>query len=275
MLFNSLAFLVFFPVTTAIYFALPHRARWAWLLACSVFFYACFIPKYLLVLLAVIVIDYAAGIGIQASSGRRRKLLLGLSLAANLGILVAFKYFDFFNDNLRVLATALHWNYSLTTLGWALPIGLSFHTFQSMAYTIEVYRGRFTAERPLRDLRAVRVVLSAARRRADRASGALLPQFRVPRRFEADRTFDGLRLMLWGPVQEDRDRGSLCDPRRSRLQTAGRLRRRLGHRRDLAVCDPDLLRFLRLHRCRDRRRARPRHRSLHQLRAAVRVRVDR
>jgi len=138
MLFNSLAFLVFFPLTTAIYFALPHRARWAWLLACSAFFYASFIPKYLLVLLAVIVIDYAAGIGIESAAGRRRKMLLGVSLVANLGILAAFKYFDFFSDNLRVISVALHWNYSLHTLGWALPIGLSFHTFQSMAYTIAV-----------------------------------------------------------------------------------------------------------------------------------------
>jgi alginate O-acetyltransferase complex protein AlgI len=198
MLFNSLAFLVFFPLTTAIYFALPHRARWAWLLACSAFFYASFIPKYLLVLLAVIVIDYAAGIGIESASGRRRKMLLGVSLGANLGILAAFKYFDFFSDNLRVMAAALHWNYSLHTLGWALPIGLSFHTFQSMAYTIEVYRGRFKAERhfgifALYVLFYPQLVAGPIERPAH-----LLPQFRVPQRFDWDRTSSALRLMLWG-----------------------------------------------------------------------------
>ena len=198
MLFNSLAFLVFFPLTTAIYFALPHRARWAWLLACSTFFYACFIPKYLLVLIAVIVIDYVAGIGIESSSGRRRKLLLGLSLAANLGILAAFKYFDFFDDNLRAIAAAFNWNYSLHTLGWALPIGLSFHTFQSMAYTIEVYRGRFRAERhfgifALYVLFYPQLVAGPIERPAH-----LLPQFRVKQTFDADRTFSALRLMLWG-----------------------------------------------------------------------------
>ena len=198
MLFNSLAFLLFFPVTTAIYFALPHRARWAWLLACSAFFYACFIPKYLLVLLVVIVIDYVAGSGIESSAGRRRKVLLGLSLAANLGILGAFKYFDFFADNLQPLAAAVGWNYSHESLGWLLPIGLSFHTFQSMAYTIEVYRGRFTAERhfgifALYVLFYPQLVAGPIER-----PGHLLPQFRVKQHFDAERTFSALRLMLWG-----------------------------------------------------------------------------
>jgi D-alanyl-lipoteichoic acid acyltransferase DltB (MBOAT superfamily) len=198
MLFNSLAFLLFFPLTTAIYFALPHRARWAWLLACSTFFYASFIPKYLLVLLAVIVIDYTAGIGIESAAGRRRKMLLALSIVSNVGILAAFKYFDFFNANLGVIAAALHWNYSLHTLGWALPVGLSFHTFQSMAYTIEVYRGRFKAERhfgvfALYVLFYPQLVAGPIERPAH-----LLPQFRVPQRAEADRIFSALRLMLWG-----------------------------------------------------------------------------
>ena len=198
MLFNSLAFLLFFPVTTSIYFALPHRARWAWLLACSMFFYACFIPKYLLVLFIVIGIDYVAGIGIEGSSGRRRKVLLGLSLGANLGILAAFKYFDFFADNLHVLATTLQWNYSLETLGWALPIGLSFHTFQSMAYTIEVYRGRFPAERHLGIFALYVLFYPQLVAGPIERPGHLLPQFRVKQTFDMDRTAGGLRLMLWG-----------------------------------------------------------------------------
>jgi alginate O-acetyltransferase complex protein AlgI len=198
MLFNSLAFLLFFPVTTAIYFALPHRARWAWLLACSAFFYTCFIPKYLLVLVAVILIDYCAGIAIERAAGRRRKLLLGLSLAANLGILGAFKYFDFFSDNLRVLAGVLHWNYSLETLGWALPVGLSFHTFQSMAYTIEVYRGRFKAERHLGIFALYVLFYPQLVAGPIERPGHLLPQFRIRQRFDIDRMFSGLRLMLWG-----------------------------------------------------------------------------
>ncbi|HEY2587534.1 MAG TPA: hypothetical protein VGI81_17440, partial [Tepidisphaeraceae bacterium] len=91
MLFNSLSFLLFFPITTIIYFALPHRFRWIQLLACSCLFYASFIPGYLFILLCVIAIDYLAGLGIERSQGRLRRLLLALSLVANVGILAAFK----------------------------------------------------------------------------------------------------------------------------------------------------------------------------------------
>ncbi len=198
MLFNSLSFLIFFPVTTALYFVLPHRVRWAMLLAVSALFYASFIPRFLLVLLGVILVDYTAARLIEAAEGTRRRLLLVVSLAANLGILGAFKYAAFFNENIRTVATALHWHYDLTVLAWVLPVGLSFHTFQSMAYTIEVYRRRFPAERHL-GLYALYVlfypqlVAGPIERPAH-----LLPQFRTPQRFDPDRVFDGLRLMLWG-----------------------------------------------------------------------------
>jgi alginate O-acetyltransferase complex protein AlgI len=197
-LFNSISFLVFFPVTTAIYFALPHRWRWAHLLACSCVFYASFIPAYLLILLVVIAIDYAAGIGIERSCGAGRKALLAASLLANIGILAAFKYFNFLNGNLRALAEWMHWNYPVRDLGWLLPIGLSFHTFQSMSYTIEVYRGRQTAERhpgiyALYVMFYPQLVAGPIERPQH-----LLHQFREPHAFDADRVYDGLRLMLWG-----------------------------------------------------------------------------
>lgn len=198
MLFNSVSFLIFFPVTTALYFSLAHRFRWMLLLAVSAFFYACFIPKYLLVLCVVIAIDYTAGIGIEGATGRRRKALLGLSLVANLGILASFKYFNFFSENLHAIAAAIGWHYPVAHLGWLLPIGLSFHTFQSLAYTIEVYRGRYPAERHL-GLFALYVLFypQLVAGPIERPQH-LLPQFRVTQRFDADRTFDGLRLMLWG-----------------------------------------------------------------------------
>src|SRR3989338_6134234 len=95
MLFNSLQFLVFFPVVTALYFALPHRFRWALLLIASCVFYMAFIPAYILVLLAIILVDYVAGIWIEKSPGKKRKLFLALSLVANLGLLIFFKYYGF------------------------------------------------------------------------------------------------------------------------------------------------------------------------------------
>src|SRR5436305_12770832 len=110
MLFNSISFLIFFPVTTAIFFALPQRFRWFFLLLCSAAFYALFIPKYLLILLLVILIDYIAGLVIAAAqTPLRRRAFLILSLLANVGLLAAFKYFDFVNDNVRALSQAIHW----------------------------------------------------------------------------------------------------------------------------------------------------------------------
>src|SRR5436190_8853231 len=94
MLFNSVSFLIFFPLTTAIFFALPQRLRWFFLLLCSAAFYALFIPKYLFILLLVILIDYVAGLIIEAAHGPTRRMFLIVSLLANIGLLAAFKYFD-------------------------------------------------------------------------------------------------------------------------------------------------------------------------------------
>jgi D-alanyl-lipoteichoic acid acyltransferase DltB (MBOAT superfamily) len=198
MLFNSLSFLFFFPLTTLIYFLLPHQVRWIHLLACSCLFYAAFIPAYLLVLLAVISVDFAAGILIEGATGRRRAAFLILSLVANIGLLVFFKYFNFLNENLRAIAHFLQWNYPIRNLGMLLPIGLSFHTFQSMAYTIEVYRGRQKAERhfgvySLYVMFYPQLVAGPIERPQH-----LLPQFREVHVFSADHTFDGLTQMLWG-----------------------------------------------------------------------------
>src|SRR5580700_4567388 len=100
MLFNSFAFLVFFIIVTPIYFLLPHKYRWAWLLAASCYFYMAFVPVYILILGGTIVIDYFAGIWIAKSEGRRRKIFLVLSLISNIGVLAFFKYFNFINENL-------------------------------------------------------------------------------------------------------------------------------------------------------------------------------
>ena len=147
MLFNSLHFLIFFPLVTLGFFLLPHRIRWSWLLAASCYFYAAFIPVYILILCFTILIDYVAGILIEDSQGKRRTMMLVMSLIANVGVLAFFKYYDFAAANVDALAGAIGWNYTIPLLEIILPIGLSFHTFQSMSYTIEVYRGHQPAER--------------------------------------------------------------------------------------------------------------------------------
>src|SRR5664279_5722492 len=101
MLFNSLQFLVFFPVVTALYFLAPYRMRWLLLLIASCAFYAAFIPKYLLILFFLILVDYTAGLWIEHAAGARRHALLLMSLVANLGLLGVFKYANFLDANLN------------------------------------------------------------------------------------------------------------------------------------------------------------------------------
>src|ERR1051326_2133850 len=109
MLFNSLQFLVFFPLTAIVYFVLPKRVRWLWLLLASCYFYMAFVPKYILILAATIIVDYFAGIFIERSEGTKRKLFLIASLVVNIGFLAFFKYFNFFADNVNTVAHFLHW----------------------------------------------------------------------------------------------------------------------------------------------------------------------
>lgn len=148
MLFNSIAFLFFFPVVTLLYFLLPHKFRWFLLLFASCFFYMFFKPEYILILAFTIVIDYYAGILLEneQDKGKKKKYLVA-SIIANVGVLAVFKYYNFINDNITGVAGLLGMKNPIPALKMLLPIGLSFHTFQAMSYTIEVYRGHQKAER--------------------------------------------------------------------------------------------------------------------------------
>jgi D-alanyl-lipoteichoic acid acyltransferase DltB (MBOAT superfamily) len=147
MLFNSLEFLVFFPIVVALYYTLPHKYRWTLLLISSCYFYMVFVPVYILILGFTIVIDYFAGILLENSKGHHRKLWLIASIIANTGVLAVFKYYNFLNENLTVLLKGFTVENPIPYLSILLPIGLSFHTFQAMSYTIEVYRNNQKAER--------------------------------------------------------------------------------------------------------------------------------
>ena len=147
MVFNSLQFLVFFGIVTSAYFLLAHKYRWALLLLASCYFYMAFVPVYLGILGLTIVIDYFAGIYLERFQGGAKKIFLGCSLLANLGVLALFKYYFFFSDNFNFLANYFSLPVHFPVFNFLLPIGLSFHTFQAMSYTIEVYRGNQKAER--------------------------------------------------------------------------------------------------------------------------------
>jgi alginate O-acetyltransferase complex protein AlgI len=198
MLFNSLQFFVFFPIVTAGYFVLPHRFRWFWLLAASCYFYMAFIPAFILILCFTITVDYFAGIFIEESQGKRRKMFLLASIFANVGALAFFKYFNFLNTNLAELAGLLHLNYPIPFLRIILPIGLSFHTFQSLAYTIEVYRGKQKAERKFGILALYVLFYPQLVAGPIERPQNLIHQFYEEHVFDYKRVTDGLKLMLWG-----------------------------------------------------------------------------
>ena len=147
MVFNSLHFLVFFGLITSAYFLLNHKHRWLLLLLGSCYFYMAFIPIYIVILGFTIVIDYFAGIYLEKFTGQKKKVFLALSLIANVGVLAVFKYYHFIDQNIGFLSNLFGSNYHLPVFNILLPIGLSFHTFQAMSYTIEVYRGNQKAER--------------------------------------------------------------------------------------------------------------------------------
>jgi D-alanyl-lipoteichoic acid acyltransferase DltB (MBOAT superfamily) len=198
MLFNSISFLIFFPVVTGLYFLLPQRLRWVLLLAASCVFYMFFIPIYILILFVTITIDYFAGIYIEKSRGRGRVFFLSLSIVSLCAFLFSFKYFNFFNANFAAMAHFLDLHYPIPALKIILPIGLSFHTFQSLSYVIEVYRGNQKAERNF-GIYALYVMFypQLVAGPIERPQH-LLHQFYERHRFEPRRVVDGLKLMLWG-----------------------------------------------------------------------------
>jgi D-alanyl-lipoteichoic acid acyltransferase DltB (MBOAT superfamily) len=202
MLFNSLQFLVFFVVVTTAYFALPVKHRWWLLLTASCYFYMVFVPVYILILAFTIVIDYFAGLLIAGSRGRARRLYLLASLVANIGVLAIFKYYNFLNDNLTALLGTWAVQNPFPALTILLPIGLSFHTFQAMSYTIEVYRGDQEAERHF-GIYALYVMFypQLVAGPIERPQN-LLHQFRERFPFDYRRIADGLRLMGWGLLKK-------------------------------------------------------------------------
>jgi D-alanyl-lipoteichoic acid acyltransferase DltB (MBOAT superfamily) len=198
MLFNSLEFAIFLPIVVLMFFTLPHNYRWLWLLLSSCVFYMAYIPWFILVIGTTIFVDYFAGIFISKSQGKSRKFGLVASLIVNIGILFFFKYFNFFFDNLFPI---FEWaGIILTKPDWKilLPVGLSFHTFQAMSYTIEVYRNNQPAERhfgvyALYVMFFPQMVAGPIERPQN-----MLHQFHEKKIFNEVKFFSGLRLMMWG-----------------------------------------------------------------------------
>ena len=150
MLFSSIPFLFYYlPVVVLVYFLLPRALRNGFLLLASLFFYAWGEPRYVLLMAATITVFYALGIAIEKSEGGLKKLWLTLAVASGLAALAVFKYADFAVENFNALT-----GMSIPLLKLALPIGISFYTFQSISYAVDVYRGNTKAQRNIVDFGA-------------------------------------------------------------------------------------------------------------------------
>ena len=199
MLFNSIQYLIFFPIVVGLYFAIPHRYRWVLLLGASYYFYMSWKPEYIILIIISTLIDYYAGLqmGRTADKAKRKRFLI-LSLLSNLGILFGFKYFNFFNDSLRTIFNQFNIFYNVPAFEVLLPVGISFYTFQTLSYSIDVYRGQKKPETHLGIFALYVAFFPQLVAGPIERSTQLLPQFYKQYEFDYQRVTDGLKLMAWG-----------------------------------------------------------------------------
>ena len=198
MLFNSLHFIFFLPVVVLVYYLLAHKYRWILLFTASSYFYSVFYFPYVFVLYAVILIDYVCGLVIERSEGRKRWWWLVISIISNIGLLSYFKYTNFFIDMFNETAPWVHISKHIKNLDIILPIGLSFHTFQSLSYTIEVYRNKQKAEKHIGYFANYVLffpqMVAGPIERYERLGNEL----RISQKLSYDNVSHGLRLILYG-----------------------------------------------------------------------------
>lgn len=199
MLFNSLHYLLFLPLVTAAFFLMPPKRRWALLLAASYYFYMCWKMEYIVLIIISTLIDYFAGLKMgQIDNRRGRRKYLLLSIFSNLGLLFAFKYFNFFSDSARQVFAHFNIIYDMPILHVLLPVGISFYTFQTLSYSIDVYRGRQEAERHLGIFALYVSFFPQLVAGPIERSTNLLPQFYNVNHFEYERVRRGLLRIMWG-----------------------------------------------------------------------------
>ncbi|MDZ7771576.1 MAG: MBOAT family O-acyltransferase [Balneolaceae bacterium] len=206
MLFNSLDFAVFLPLVFLLYWFVFHRSvrlRNAFLIAASYFFYGWWDWRFLFLIVFSTAVDYLVALRLgREEAPARRKALLWTSVAVNIGFLGFFKYYNFFAENFVAAFTFFGASFSPATLHVVLPVGISFYTFQTLSYTIDVYKGKLEPSRdPVAYAAFVSFFPQLVAGPIERATN-LLPQFMKARSFHYGKAVDGLRQMLWGFFQK-------------------------------------------------------------------------
>lgn len=199
MLFNSIDFWLFFLVVCVVNFMLPHRWRWILLLVASYAFYMNWNASYIILIIISTVIDYLCARGLKRSDDpKHRKRLLLTSLAMNLGFLFTFKYWGWFHETMGALFGLIDLKYAVPKLEVLLPVGISFYTFQTLSYTIDVYKGTLEPEEHFgRFALYVSFFPQLVAGPIERAS-TLLPQLRQEHALAIARIQSGLQLAAWG-----------------------------------------------------------------------------
>jgi alginate O-acetyltransferase complex protein AlgI len=203
MVFNSLHFVWFFIVVYCAYRVLPHRAQNWLLLVASYYFYAAWDWRFLGLLIASTLVDFTCARALSRTSApSARRALLVLSLGFNLTLLGFFKYFNFFADSLHGAFAALGWSVDFVTLRILLPVGISFYTFVTMSYVIDVYRREIPATRDLLDFAVFVAFFPHLVAGPILRASTLLAQIDSPRRITREQMRDGAWLIAWGYFQK-------------------------------------------------------------------------
>jgi D-alanyl-lipoteichoic acid acyltransferase DltB (MBOAT superfamily) len=202
MLFNSINYVIFFPIVLVLYLLLPKKAKPVWLLLCSYFFYMCWNPKYVVLILFTTLATYVCGLLIgKAEKVPAKKAWVGVCVGVNLAILFLFKYFDFFLDNLNRITSLFGGAEVKSPFEFLLPVGISFYTFQAIGYVIDVYRGDIKAEKNIIDYALFVSFFPQLVAGPIERSKNLLPQIKSIKEknlFTYENLVSGFGTILWG-----------------------------------------------------------------------------
>jgi D-alanyl-lipoteichoic acid acyltransferase DltB (MBOAT superfamily) len=199
MLFNSMAFAVFLPIVFILYWAIPHKFRWMLLLVASYYFYMSWNVKYVFLILFTTVVSYGAAMLLEKQERKKiKKLILAGTAILCLGVLFVFKYFNFVSESIASALSLFAIQLNPITLNLLLPIGISFYTFQTLSYVIDVYRGTVKAENHFGYYATFISFFPQLVAGPIERTSNLLPQIKKEHKFDYNQATYGLKLMAWG-----------------------------------------------------------------------------
>ena len=199
MLFNSFQFLFFFIIVYSLYLVLNHKTQNRMLLIASYIFYGLWDWRFLFLIFFTTCVDYFCALNIEESRvAHRRKFFLAVSIVTNLSILCFFKYFNFFLENLIALLNTFGVHPNISTLNILLPVGISFYTFQSISYTVDVYRKEMKATKNFLDFVLFVAFFPQLVAGPIERAKTLIPQILTPRVLTKDKFWEGCHLIAWG-----------------------------------------------------------------------------